>query len=44
MGILEAIKKTHPPYVDVCSGVEKSPTRKDYDAMKHFIQAAKSIR
>jgi phosphoribosylanthranilate isomerase len=42
--ILEAIKTTHPPCVDVCSGVEKSPTRKDYEAMKTFIQAAKSIR
>ncbi len=42
--VLEAIQKTHPPLVDVCSGVEKSPTRKDYDAMRAFIQAAKSIR
>ena len=42
--VLEAIKKTHPPIIDVCSGVEKSPTRKDYEAMKSFIQAAKSIR
>ena len=42
--ISEAIKKTHTPLVDVCSGVEKSPTRKDYEAMKTFIQAAKSIR
>jgi len=42
--VLEAIKKTHAPFIDVCSGVEKSPTRKDYDAMKAFIQAAKSIR
>ena len=42
--VVEAIKKAHPPCVDVCSGVEKSPTRKDYEAMKSFIQAAKSIR
>jgi phosphoribosylanthranilate isomerase len=42
--VLEAIQKTHPPYVDVCSGVEKSPTRKSYDTMKTFIQEAKSIR
>jgi phosphoribosylanthranilate isomerase len=42
--VLDAIKKVHPPYVDVCSGVEKSPTRKEYDAMKNFIQAGKSIR
>jgi phosphoribosylanthranilate isomerase len=42
--VLEAVKKLHPPMVDVSSGVEKSPTRKDYEAMKTFIQAAKSIR
>ena len=42
--IADAIKKTHAPYVDVCSGVEKSPTRKDYDKMKNFIQTGKSIR
>jgi len=42
--VSEAIKKVHPPLVDVCSGVEKSPTRKDYDAMKSFIQTAKAIR
>jgi phosphoribosylanthranilate isomerase len=42
--ILEAIKTVHPPMVDVCSGVEKSPTRKDYEVMKQFIQSAKSIR
>lgn len=42
--VIEAIKTSHPPYVDVCSGVEKSPTRKDYDKMKLFIQNAKSIR
>jgi phosphoribosylanthranilate isomerase len=42
--ILDAIKTAHPAMVDVCSGVERTPTRKDYDAMKNFIQAAKSIR
>lgn len=42
--IVAAIKATHPAYVDVCSGVEKSQTRKDYDKMKSFIQGAKSIR
>lgn len=39
-----AVKTSHAPYVDVCSGVEKSPTRKDYEKMKAFIQSAKSIR
>jgi phosphoribosylanthranilate isomerase len=38
----EAIKKTHAMIVDVCSGVERAPTRKDYDKMKSFIQKAKS--
>lgn len=42
--IAEAIKKVHPPIVDVCSGVEKSPTRKDYESMKQFIQTVKSTR
>ncbi len=42
--VLAGIKAAHPTYVDVCSGVEKSPTRKDYDKMKSFIQLGKSIR
>ncbi len=42
--VQSAIKATQAPLVDVASGVEKSPTRKDYDAMKNFIQAGKSIR
>ena len=40
--ITQAIKQTHAPAVDVCSGVERLPTRKDYEAMKQFIQAAKA--
>jgi phosphoribosylanthranilate isomerase len=40
--IADANKKVHPPMVDVCSGIEKSPTRKDYEKMKNFIQKAKS--
>jgi len=39
-----AVKQTQPPAVDVCSGVERLPTRKDYDAMKNFIQTVKAIR
>jgi len=42
--IADAIKQAHPPAVDVCSGVERLPTRKDYDAMKRFIQRVKSVR
>ena len=37
----EAIEKTQPFGVDVASGIEKSPKRKDYDKMKAFIEAVK---
>ena len=40
----QAIKEAHPPMVDVCSGVERLPTRKDYEAMKNFIQNARSVK
>ncbi len=40
----QAIKQIHPPAVDVCSGVERLPTRKDYEAMKQFIQAVRTAR
>jgi phosphoribosylanthranilate isomerase len=40
----EAIKTTHPPAVDVCSGVERLPSRKDFEAMKRFIQNVRSVR
>jgi phosphoribosylanthranilate isomerase len=39
--VSSAIKKTQAAIVDVCSGVEKSPSRKDYEAMKKFIQAVR---
>jgi phosphoribosylanthranilate isomerase len=42
--VRDAIKMTQASFLDVCTGVEKSPTRKDYEQMKSFIQAAKSIR
>ncbi len=42
--VAHAIKETHPPAVDVCSGVERLPTRKDYEAMKTFIQTVKAVR
>ncbi len=41
--VQEAIEKTQPFGVDVASGVEKSPKRKDYDKMKKFIEEAKGI-
>ncbi|MFA5974964.1 MAG: phosphoribosylanthranilate isomerase [Elusimicrobiota bacterium] len=42
--IAQAIKQLHPPAVDVCSGVERTPTRKDYEAMKRFIQTARAAK
>ena len=38
----EAVEKTQPFGVDVASGVEKTPKRKDYDTMKSFIVRAKA--
>lgn len=40
----EALKKVHPPLVDVCSGVERLPTRKDFEAMKAFVQTVRSSK
>lgn len=40
----EAIKNTQASYVDVCSGIERRTTRKDFEAMKRFIQTVKAIR
>ncbi len=38
--VREAVKQTQPFAVDVASGVEKSPKRKDYDKLKAFIEQA----
>jgi phosphoribosylanthranilate isomerase len=39
--VKEAIKKTAPFAVDVASGVEKSPKKKDLEKLKEFINHAK---
>lgn len=41
VNVREAVKKTSPWGVDVASGVEKSPKRKDLDKMRDFITLAK---
>lgn len=38
----EAVEKVKPFAVDVASGVERSPKRKDYEKMKEFITKAKA--
>lgn len=42
--VLEAIRTARPAGVDVCSGVEESPGKKDSVKMKSFIEAVKSDR
>ena len=39
--VAEAIKIAAPFAVDVCSGVERSPTRKDHDRMHCFVRAVR---
>ncbi len=41
--VREAVEETQPFAVDVASGVEKSPKRKDYDKIKKFISEAKAV-
>ena len=42
--VTEAIKTAHPAMVDVCSGIERLPTRKDFESMKKFITTVKAVR
>lgn len=39
--VSEAINKVGPFAVDVCSGIERTPTRKDYDKMLAFVKAVR---
>ncbi|MFH0790921.1 MAG: phosphoribosylanthranilate isomerase [Candidatus Omnitrophota bacterium] len=38
-----AVKITEPAWVDVCSGVEEKPGKKDHKKVKEFIKAAKVV-
>lgn len=42
--ITQAIEKVNPYGVDVASGVEKTPRRKDYDLMREFINRIRTKR
>ena len=41
--VAEAVRRARPYAVDVASGVEAAPGRKDHGKVKAFIQAAKSV-
>lgn len=40
--VKEAIKNVHPDWVDISSGVEIKPGKKDYKKIKDFIKSAKN--
>ena len=42
INVIEAIKVADPYAVDVASGIEQEPGKKDYKKMKDFIRSAKS--
>jgi phosphoribosylanthranilate isomerase len=41
--VSEAVSRLHPFAVDVASGVESSPGRKDYEKMRRFIEAVRKV-
>ncbi len=42
--IAEAIREVRPYGVDVCSGVEKEPGKKEHKKLKEFIQTVRSLQ
>jgi phosphoribosylanthranilate isomerase len=41
--VREAIEAVRPYAVDVCSGIEREPGRKDHARMREFFDALRSI-